>query len=576
VKVWLALLGTLPLLAVGSGATAGNSAPPRNGLIAVRGSEGITLVDPRTGSASVVPGTETLAQPAWSPDATLLAVTSFAGESSVDSVYTMKPNGSERTLVLRNASMASWSPDGKQLVVVAATQLSTSLAIVKADGTDARILKGTAEASGPKWSPDGKLIAFDDSNGRVALITPEGEPVAMPTKVEAAGVSWSPDSSKLAYDGYRGNEETGHGVVVVLDLASGRATTLPGSEGASETPTWSPEGDQIAFEYMPMTSTSSKCGSGWELAVTNVEGSGARSSLLRISNYSSPSWGRAIAAVPTLTSAPTKISPTKKASTPAMTSTPNVAPIPTSNPSVAPTPTVAPKPKPSRVTAARTATSSEPVQGANGLIAVRGKGGIYLVDPSAARSQEISGTARMWAPAWSATMKELAVQKAEKGGGSSVYTIKPDGTHAQLVLENASAPSWSPAGDRIFAVRNECTGPCDSEDDAANVLYTVNADGTGAQRVDLDDSDAYRSRELAWPVDGTSIHFFDDESLSGPGSFDSSAATWSPDETQLAFTGALGPSEDESESNGLWIVSAEGGTPTLLLSNAVGRPSWAR
>ena len=127
------------------------------------------------------------------------------------------------------------------------------------------------------------------------------------------------------------------------------------------------------------------------------------------------------------------------------------------------------------------------------------------------------------------------------------------------MLENASAPSWSAAGDRILAIRSECAGPCDAEDDAANVLYAVNADGTGAQRVDFDDSDAFRSRELAWPADGRSISFFEDDEPSGPGSFDSASATWSPDETQLAFTGALGPTEDESENTGLWIVSADGG-----------------
>jgi len=572
VKVWLALLGTLPLLAVGSGATASNSAPPRNGLIAVRGAEGITIVDPRTGTASVVPGTAELAQPAWSPDATRLAVTSWAGESSVDSVYTMRPDGSERGLVLRSASMASWSPDGKQLVVVSATKLSTSLAIVNADGTDARTLGGTAEASSPKWSPDGKLIAFIDSNARVALITPEGEPVAMPTKIDAAGVSWSPDSSKLAYAGYRGNEKTGHGIVVVHDLASGRETTLPGSEGVSETPTWSPEGDQIAFDSMTLKSSSSECESGWELSVINADGSGARTFVLRIPNYSSPSWGRAIAAVPALTSAPTRSNPTPKIASPRLgTSTPIVAPRPT----VAPEPTVAPKPKLTPITAARPATTSQPLRGANGLIAVRGKGGLFLLDPSTAKSRAIPGTAQMWAPAWSPSMKELAVEKAEKDGSSSVYTIRPDGTSAQLVLDHASAPSWSASGERIFAIRSECSGPCASEDDAANVLYSVKTDGTGAERVSLDDSDAYTSRELAWPVDGNAIHFFDSESLSGPGTFDSAAATWSPDETQLAFTGALGPTEDESADNGLWSVSAEGGSPTLLLSGAVGRPSWA-
>ena len=269
--------------------------------------------------------------------------------------------------------------------------------------------------------------------------------------------------------------------------------------------------------------------------------------------------------------APTRV-PMELGPAPKPAPTPIVAPEPTRE--MAPTSTV-PR-KPTQTSAARPAATSKPFRGANGSIVVRGKGGLYLVDPGTASSRAIPGTAEMWAPAWSPTMKELAVEKAEKGGGSSVYTIRPDGTNPQLVLENASTPSWSAAGDRILALRSECAGACDSEDDDANVLYAVNTDGTGAQPVDLEDSDAFRSRELAWRIDGRSIDFFDDESLSGPGSFDSASATWSPDETQLAFTGALGPTEDESENNGLWIVSADGGTPTLLLSAAVGRPSWAR
>jgi Tol biopolymer transport system component len=75
-----------------------------------------------------------LGDPAWSPDGTLLAVTSFEGETF--DVFTMKPDGSERTLVLRNASYPSWSPNAKQLVVVRDTEgEGTTLAIVNADGT---------------------------------------------------------------------------------------------------------------------------------------------------------------------------------------------------------------------------------------------------------------------------------------------------------------------------------------------------------------------------------------------------------------------------------------------------------
>ena len=89
---------------------------PQNGLIAVQGVDGIYIVDPRTETARLVPKSEELSDPAWSPDGTTLAVTSSRADSY--DVYTMKPDGNERTLVLRNALHPSWSPDGNQLVVV--------------------------------------------------------------------------------------------------------------------------------------------------------------------------------------------------------------------------------------------------------------------------------------------------------------------------------------------------------------------------------------------------------------------------------------------------------------------------
>src|SRR5262249_50521505 len=153
----------------------------------------ISIVDPRTETARVVPKSENLTDPAWSPDGTTLAVTAWGAEGT--DVYTMKPDGSERTLVLRNASSPSWSPDGMQLVVVrnscgssapcsGGERSETSLAIVNVDGTGVRALNrpGTKEAhyvSSPEWSPDGKLIAFIDGAGAVVLITPNGESVPL-------------------------------------------------------------------------------------------------------------------------------------------------------------------------------------------------------------------------------------------------------------------------------------------------------------------------------------------------------------------------------------------------------------
>jgi Tol biopolymer transport system component len=225
--------------------------------------------------------------------------------------------------------------------------------------------------------------------------------------------------------------------------------------------------------------------------------------------------------------------------------------------------------------ATTTPKRASPRAAPKGSIAVRGEDGIYLVDPDSAKAARVPGTAEMSAPAWSPDMRLLAVEKAEKGGGTSIYTIWPNGSHPQLVLPKASSPSWSAEGDRIFGVRSDCTTACEPEDDDANVLYAVNLDGSDVQRVDVEEADVYNGRELAWPTDGSAIHFFDEESLTGPGSFDSSAAIWSPDGAQLVFAGSVGPSDEPGMGKtGLWIVSADGGTPHLLLSGASGRPSW--
>ena len=109
--------------------------------------------------------------------------------------------------------------------------------------------------------------------------------------------------------------------------------------------------------------------------------------------------------------------------------------------------------------------------------------------------------------------------------------------------------------------------------------YSVWPDGSGLQRVDPE-ADVNDPRELAWRSDGSPLWFFEDGSAGadGPGTFDSSAAAWAPDETQIAFIGALGPSNDDASADtitaGLWIASADGGAPRLLLKGASGWPSW--
>ena len=226
------------------------------------------------------------------------------------------------------------------------------------------------------------------------------------------------------------------------------------------------------------------------------------------------------------------------------------------------------KPQPAKAIAQRSprVTKLKTLAVAGGLIAVRDESAISLVDPDSGAARKVPGSAGMAAPAWSPDGKLLAVEI--KGG---VWTIRPNGTGRQLVQQNASAPSWSASGEWIYVV------PSGQDAEEPDELVGVRPDGTDARKVDPEETDI--DREFAWAPDGDAIGFFADENASSPGSFDTSAATWSPDGFRVAFVGALGPYDDESAQApelGLWVVAAEGGTPRLLLKGVSGRPSWAR
>jgi Tol biopolymer transport system component len=317
VRIPLALFATL-LVSVGSGATASTTAPPRNGLIVANGDEGIYLVDSRSGTATLVPNTEDLNEPTWSPDGTLLAVSVWEGETS--DVYTLKPDGSERKLVLQNASSPTWSPDGKHLAVVRNACAapyecvpddvgSNMLAIVEADGSDVRLvaLEGGNDAryvATPQWSPDGRLIAFIDGSGKVRLVSSDGKRAKLSAVATAGtGLSWSPDSTKLAFDRYVETKTEGRWAAVVLDLATAKEKVLRGQQQGAQAPAWSPQGDQLAFiSITPAGRTNAStateadsCGehSASELWAMSPDGASAHR-LAKGPFYGVASWARAL------------------------------------------------------------------------------------------------------------------------------------------------------------------------------------------------------------------------------------------------------------------------------------------
>ena len=208
-------------------------------------------------------------------------------------------------------------------------------------------------------------------------------------------------------------------------------------------------------------------------------------------------------------------------------------------------------------------TEATPV---NGLLVAKGADGLVVLDPKSGGTLALKGTADLGQPVWSPDARFLAVEKAEKGGGTSVYTIWPNGTHPQLIMRDASAPAWSDDGTRVFVQRDTCTAPggCESSDEDSNVVYSVATDGTDAHQVGDDD---YNVSQPGWPPGQNVLAFLAQEGSSPTGlptSVDSSEATWSPDGTELAIADA---------PRGIWLVNDDGELQ-LVVKGAFSSLSW--
>lgn len=214
--------------------------------------------------------------PAVSPNGRRIAFTSNrpAPDGSTDSeIYLMDLGGGNLSQVTDNPSGPAetnaeydpaWSPDGTRLAFRRGEGRKADLWVIElANGREQRLdvppNTGNRAFDGqPAWSPDGRRIAFRKGNGQGSaiwvydLVRDRPFELIDNDEISDSCPSWSPDGGTLVY----ASGDEGGGAGLWLAKADGSMQrqitnvepTVDGLAYSDLAPTWSPDGQQIAFQ----------------------------------------------------------------------------------------------------------------------------------------------------------------------------------------------------------------------------------------------------------------------------------------------------------------------------------------
>jgi Tol biopolymer transport system component len=147
---------------------------------------GLYVLDPDTGDAYLIPGTDNIlsGEPTWSPDGERLAFEGASpepGDGSRDAwdIYTVRLDGSELTNLTRTPDESevwpAWSWVTDRIAFVRGVPRGAGVYTMAPDGSDRTLVFDALPNLGsPAWSPDGTMIAFSADTGQVYTVSVDG------------------------------------------------------------------------------------------------------------------------------------------------------------------------------------------------------------------------------------------------------------------------------------------------------------------------------------------------------------------------------------------------------------------
>ena len=249
------------LLALLVPAAAWGTSPGTNGKIAFASNEELFTMDPDGSNVTRIPtaSCEGL-EPDWAPDGHTIAFIERCGPSGTFDLSVIGVDGSGLRRVYATATddaEIDWSPDGSQVLFI--SEVSGNREIYLSDAGFTHIMNLTnnsARDDWPAWSPDGTKIAFSSNmtgDYEIYTMNTDGTGLANLTHTPdaddggsnfgAGGPSWSPDGQRIAFDSTRAG---GDWQVFTMSAAGAGVTQLT-EDGRNREPAWSPDGRLIAF-----------------------------------------------------------------------------------------------------------------------------------------------------------------------------------------------------------------------------------------------------------------------------------------------------------------------------------------